>query len=456
MEKKQSNKVVFITIIATLGGLLFGYDTAVISGAIGNLSQHFKLDAAATGWAASSALVGCIVGALFASPASSSLGRKYSLVIAAILFLVSSVGTAIPTTFTEFVLYRILGGMGVGLASMLSPMYIAEIAPAEKRGQLVSYNQFAIIFGMLLVYFVNYFIALQGDAQWNIETGWRWMFLSGAIPSFLFLVLLFLVPESPRWLVSKQKEDKALEILRTLNTEAEAQRIFENIKNSLNQKKGSWQDLGGKGIPKILIMGILISFFQQATGINVFLYYAPEIFKSFGSGTDTALLQTVLVGAVNLVFTIVAIFTVDKWGRKPLLVVGGIGMTVSIIVIGCGAYFQNVGLWLLVFVLGYIASFALSWGPVTWVMLSEIFPNKVRGMALSIAVGAQWIANFIVSQTFPMMLDNPYLKDQFHGAFPFWIYGSMGILSVLFVYWAVPETKGQSLEELEQNLIIMH
>jgi MFS transporter, SP family, xylose:H+ symportor len=456
IQKNYTNKIFFITLIATLGGLLFGYDTAVISGAIGNLEKHFNLDAWATGWAASCALVGCIIGAVFASPSSFYLGRKISLIIAAILFFASAIGTAIPVTFTDFVVYRIIGGMGVGLASMLSPMYIAEIAPAEKRGQLVSYNQFAIIFGMLMVYFVNYFIALQGDAQWNIDIGWRWMFFSGVIPSLLFLILLFLVPESPRWLVSKGKEEKALQILQTLNPEAEAQRILGNIKSSIQVKQGSWKDLGQKGIPAILLIGILLSFFQQATGINVFLYYAPEIFKGFGSGTDTALLQTVLVGAVNLIFTVIAIFTVDKFGRKPLLLIGGVGMTICIATIGMGAYFESVGVWLIVFVLGYIGSFALSWGPVTWVLLAEIFPNKVRSLALSIAVGCQWISNFIVSQTFPMMVDNAYLKANFHGAFPFWVYALMGVFSVIFVYWMVPETKGQSLEELEQSLIIMH
>ncbi len=447
-----SQKVFFITLVATLGGLLFGYDTAVISGAIGNLSEYFQLDATAKGWAASSALVGCIVGAAFSSILSESLGRKISLMIAAILFLISAIGTATPESFDTFIIYRIVGGVGVGLASMLSPMYIAEIAPAKHRGRLVSYNQFAIVIGILGVYFVNYFIALQGDTKWNLEVGWRWMFASEAIPATLFLVLLFLVPKSPRWLVGKQKVEKAHQILEGFNTKEEAQSILESIKASLHENKIDWKDLFKNNVPKLLILGILLSFFQQATGINVFLYYAPEIFKSFGSNTDTALLQTILVGSVNLIFTIVAIYTVDKLGRKPLLIIGGVGMTISMLTIGLSAYFDSIGAWLLIFMLGYIASFALSWGPVVWVMLSEIFPNSVRGAALAIAVGAQWISNFVVSQTFPMFNDNKFLIDNFHGAFPFLLYAFMGVLSVLFVYRLIPETKGKSLEELEEIL----
>ncbi len=452
MQEKQSSKVIFITLIATLGGLLFGYDTAVISGAIGSLGEYFQLDATQRGWAASSALVGCIIGAAFAGILSQQLGRRLTLIISAILFLASAIGSALPTHFSEFILYRILGGVGVGLASMISPMYIAEVAPADKRGQLVSYNQLAIVSGILVVYFVNYFIALQGGAKWNLEVGWRWMFASEAIPALLFFTLLFFVPRSPRWLVSKDKNEEALTILESLNPAAKAKEIFENIKLSLKEKQGSWAELAHDSIPKILLIGILLSFFQQATGINVFLYYAPVIFESFGSGKDTALLQTILVGGVNVAFTLVAIYTVDKWGRKPLLILGGVGMTLCMTMIGMGAYYESIGAWLLLPMLGYIASFALSWGPVVWVMLSEIFPNKIRSLALSIAVVAQWVSNFVVSQTFPMLIDNPYLKDNFHGAFPFWVYGFMGVLSVIFVYRLIPETKGKSLEELEEIL----
>ncbi|HAS42768.1 MAG TPA: D-xylose transporter XylE [Microscillaceae bacterium] len=456
MKSSNPTKLLFITLVATLGGLLFGYDTAVISGAIGNLKQHFALSDAAMGWAASSALVGCIAGAVLAAFLSSSLGRKKSLLLAAVLFLISAIGTAFPANFTQFILFRIIGGIGVGLASMLSPMYIAEIAPAHKRGQLVSYNQFAIIFGMLLVYFVNYFIALQGNTTWNIATGWRWMFLSEAIPAGLFLLMLLLVPASPRWLMMKGRREEAKQVLLQMNSVDVTQQTLASIEASFQQKQGTWQDLLKPGIRKLLVIGVFLSVFQQVTGINVFLYYAPEIFKSFGSGSNTALLQTILVGAVNLIFTIIAIFTVDKIGRKPLQMIGALGMAFCIGMIGFGAYAQNVGGWLLIFVLGYIASFALSWGPVTWVLLSEIFPNKIRSLALSVAVAAQWISNFAVSQTFPMIDGNPFLKNTFHGAFPFWLYGVMGVLATIFVYRFVPETKGKSLEELEETLVHNH
>ncbi|NJL11896.1 MAG: sugar porter family MFS transporter [Microscillaceae bacterium] len=448
----HSGRIFSITLVATLGGLLFGYDTAVISGAIGNLKIFFGLSDAQQGWAASSALVGCILGALMASEASRRLGRRSSMQVAAWLFLISALGTALPWDFTSFIFFRIVGGVGVGMASMVSPMYIAEMAPAERRGQLVSYNQFAIVVGILLVYFVNYFIARQGDATWNMHTGWRWMFGSEALPAILFAVLLWRVPRSPRWLMLRGQEAEARQVLARLYPATEIERLVAEIRASLHTHQPSWRDLGEKGIPRLLWIGILLSVFQQVTGINVFMYYAPEIFKGFGSGTDTALLQTVLVGSVNMLFTILAIYTVDKWGRKPLQIVGAVGMAVCMGAIGTAAYYQAIGGWLLVFVLGYIASFALSWGPVVWVLLAEIFPNRVRSLAMSLAVAAQWIANFVVSQTFPMLNGNAYLQKNFHGAFPFWLYGSMAGLALIFVWRYVPETKGQSLEELEKKL----
>lgn len=449
--QSNSRYLPFITLIATLGGLLFGYDTAVISGAIGNLEKYFELSSAQVGWAASSALVGCIGGALVSSLFSQNLGRKWSMIIAALLFLISAIGTGLPDSFTEFIIYRIVGGVGVGLASMLAPMYIAEIAPAHKRGQLVAYNQFAIVFGMLVVYFVNYFISMQGDDQWNVTIGWRWMFASEAIPAFLYLTLLFVVPESPRWLVMKNREQEALATLSKIGSANAAAGILAEIKESLKEKKGTYRDLLTSGLSLALLVGVLLSVFQQVTGINVFLYYAPEIFKSFGSGQESAMLQTVIVGLVNMLFTVVAIFTVDRWGRKPLLQIGAIGMGISILAIGISAYYQNLSGWLLLPMLGYIAAFALSWGPVVWVMLSEIFPNRVRSLALSVAVAAQWISNFVVSQTFPMMNRNEYLNDTFHGAFPFLLYGGMCIVALIFVNRLVPETKNKTLEELERT-----
>lgn len=451
-EAQNLPYIIGITLVATLGGLLFGYDTAVISGAIGSLRSYFGLTAMETGWAASSALAGCVVGAATAGWIADKYGRKPGLLLAAFLFTVSAIGSAIPENFTVFVIYRIIGGVGVGIASMLSPMYIAEIAPAHLRGRLVALNQFAIIFGMLVVYFVNYGIALQGDEAWNVQTGWRYMFGSETVPAALFFFLMLLVPRSPRWLVLAGHENKAFEVIARIMNPEYAKNAIVEIKESLQQNKQSEKvKLFGQGFGLVIFIGIMLSVFQQVTGINVFLYYAPEIFSKLGGGsTDTSLLQTIVVGAVNLLFTVVAILTVDKLGRKPLMIAGATGMGICISAIGFAAYLQSTDVWLLVFVLGYIASFALSLGPVVWVLLSEIFPNKIRGKAMAIAVMAQWVSNFVVSQTFPMMMDNSFLMDNFHGGFPFWFYGAMCGITILFVWKFVPETKGRKLEDMEQ------
>lgn len=440
-----------VTIVAALGGLLFGYDTAVIAGAIGSLQTHFGLDAAMKGWAASSALLGCVIGVSFAGIVADRMGRKKTLVLSALLLLVSAVGTAIPDQFWAFVVYRMIGGIGVGIASMASPMYIAEITPGRIRGRMVSINQFAIVTGMLVIYFVNYFIALQGDETWNITTGWRWMFGSEALPATVFLALLFVVPESPRWLVEKGHRDKASAILAKVGGMAFAQTEVQSIEATLEQEVESLAQLFRTGWRKVMILGIALAILQQVTGINVFLYYAPEIFKQLGSGTDAALLQTIVVGAVNLSFTIVAIRTVDRWGRKPLMISGSIGMGLSLVAMGIAAQLGVVSLWVLLFILAYIACFALSVGPVTWVLLSEIYPTRIRGRALSVATFFLWGANFVVSQTFPMMDENPALVGQFNHGFPFYVYALFCLALVLTVWKGVPETKGHSLEEIEKS-----
>ncbi|MDD1824892.1 sugar porter family MFS transporter [Photobacterium sp. ZSDE20] len=454
---KDNINVLHITIVVALGGLLFGYDTAVISGATGSLTEFFGLSAAELGFAASSALVGCVIGAIVAGQLSNSMGRRSSLKIAATLFLISAIGTALPDSYWVFVLFRIIGGIGVGIASMVSPMYIAEVAPPNKRGALVSCNQFAIIFGMLVVYFVNYGIALAGTEVWLNTVGWRYMFASECIPALLFLTLLFTVPETPRWLALKGRELEARSLLSALNKHRNIEDQWKGIQASLNDTKGK-VSIAAVGMMGVLAIGIMLSVLQQVTGINVFLYYAPKIFKSFSdSSTDTALLQTILVGVVNLTFTVVAIFTVDKFGRRPLMMIGAGAMAISMIAIGTAAYTNAIGGYLLFFVLLYIAAFALSLGPVTWVLLSEIFPNNIRSKALSIAVFAQWSANFMVSQTFPMMNDsNGYLFQTYNGGFPFWLYGIFGLFTVYFIWKFVPETKGKSLEELEQTWATRH
>ncbi len=450
-EKGSIVYVMLVCMVAALGGLLFGYDTGVINGAIGPLKAHFSLDANWAGWATGCALVGCAIGAAIAGVLSDWLGRKKVLILSAILFFISAVGTALPKNITIFIIYRIIGGLGVGAASMSSPMYIAEISPARIRGRMVSVNQFAIVTGFLVVYFVNYFIALQGDQMWNQESGWRWMFGSEALPALLLLVLLFFVPESPRWLTKQDRSDEALEILARVNGAEYAKTELLEIKDALAHESGSLKQLFQPGMKIVLVIGIVLAVLQQVTGINVFLYFGTEIFKKMGSDTNAALLQTVIVGVVNLSFTIIAIWLVDRLGRKPLMMIGSVGMGLSLLGMGLMAYVQKTDLWVLLFILGYIACFALSVGPVTWVILSEIFPTRIRGRAMAIATVCLWVANYLVSQTFPMMEENNWLLEKFHHAFPFWLYGIFCVVLVTFVWRFVPETKGKTLEEIEKH-----
>ncbi len=487
-ERGSTAYLVMICLVATLGGLLFGYDTAVISGAIGFLQTHFELTASMKGWAASSALVGCFLGVALAGEMNDRLGRRTTLLISAVLFLVSAIGSAVPETLTQFVAFRVIGGLGVGIASMTSPMYIAEISPARIRGRMVSLNQFAIVFGMLVVYFVNFYISSHGTSidqhtasqlmkqlplevvldeqatrivetrianqieSWNVVSGWRWMFGSEALPALLLLGLLLVVPESPRFLTKQGRGERARAILARIGGPSQAAREMAEIEASLAAESASLAQLFRPGMRIVLWIGIALAVLQQVTGINVFLYYAPEILKDVaGKGMDIALMQTILVGAVNLGFTVLAIWTVDKLGRKPLMIVGSIGMGIALAAIGTAAYTQNMGSWLLVFMLGYIACFALSVGPVTWVILSEIFPTMIRGRAMAIATFFLWVANYVVSQTFPMMdAGDSWLVKTFHHGFPFWVYGAFCIVLAVFVWKVVPETKGKSLEEIEK------
>ncbi|MBW8334032.1 MAG: D-xylose transporter XylE [Prolixibacteraceae bacterium] len=464
---KQNNFfIIAITIVATLGGLLFGYDTAVISGTVGSLDAFFiqpmgLSETAANsqlGFIVSSALIGCIIGGISGGIVSLKLGRKNGLILAAVLFFISALGSMFPemffrpfgqgdhTFYWHFIIYRIIGGIGVGLASMLSPMYIAEISPAESRGKLVSFNQFAIIFGMLIVYFVNYAIAKQGDDTWLNSLGWRYMFGSEMIPAALFLILLFFVPETPRYMVLKGQDSKALSVLEKINGPKLGAKVLADIKLTVSTTSGKLFSFGFF----IVVVGILLSAFQQFVGINVVLYYAPEIFKNMGSGTDTALLQTIIVGVINLSFTVVAIMTVDKFGRKPLMIIGALGMAFFMFALGFSFFFQQVGIGALIYMLGYVACFAVSWGPVVWVLLSEIFPNRIRGRAMAVAVAAQWISNYLVSWTFPLMNKSTFLVNTFHNGFAYWIYGVMGLLAAWFMIKYVPETKGKTLEEMEK------
>ncbi len=435
--------------VAALGGLLFGYDTAVISGAIGFLTERFQLNEDLQGWAVSSALVGCIFGAAFAGALSDLFGRKKVLIATSILFTVSAIGSALPRNLTEFVVARMLGGFGIGAASMLSPLYIAEIAPAGVRGRLVSVNQFAIISGMLVVYFVNAMIAYIGDRMdmqaWNVAYGWRWMFGSETLPAALFFGFLLFVPESPRWLVKRGRIEEAGHVLaRVSGPELAGRQLAEITEAVMSEERGVGQLLR-PGLRMALLIGVVLAVLQQVTGINVVLYYAPEIFKSAGLGATAAIAQTVIVGAVNLAFTIVAIAVVDRLGRKPLLLIASAGMGVSLVLLG-GAFITGSfeGPWVLLFTLAYVASFAVAMGPVVWVVLSEIFPTRVRGTAMSAATICLWIACFAVSQTFPRMLAHLAGKS-------FFVYAAMCLISLIFIALFVPETKGKTLEQIERT-----
>jgi SP family xylose:H+ symportor-like MFS transporter len=433
-----------LAFVAALGGLLFGYDTAVISGAVGAIDHNFidprglseTSAASLSGWAISCALLGCVIGAALAGPMSQKIGRRGGLLVSAILFMLSSAGSAFPEfgflwiggkgpdALTAFILYRILGGVGIGVASMLSPLYIAEIAPPKQRGQLVTYQQVAIVVGMTLVYFVNWFIASQGDDQWVVSTGWRYMLLSAALPAALFFALLLLVPETPRWLVMKGRMDEARNVLARLTNEADARVVLKEIDESLHERTGKLFAFG----TLVIFVGIMLSVFQQFIGINAVLYYAPLMFQNMGASTDSALLQTIIVGVANIVFTLVALVTVDRWGRKPLLILGGVVMAVSMLTLGFLFNSHNVG---------------------TAVLLAEIFPNPIKGKAMAIAVAMQWIANLFVSWSFKVLDGNSALNAMFNHGFSYWIYGVMSVLAALFVWRFVPETKGHSLEAIQ-------
>jgi len=438
--------VLKISVVAALGGLLFGYDTAVIAGAIGPLTIKFGLSPAMVGWAASSAIWGCVFGALAAGYMSDRWGRKNVLISTAVLFTISAIGSAIPLDLTTFIFARFIGGLGVGAASMLSPLYIAEIAPSDKRGRLVTLYQLAIVIGINVIYFVNMKIADAGNEAWNIEIGWRYMLGSETIPALLFFALLFLVPESPRWLIKRKRYDEAQDTLDRVNGTAKGKQVFEEIKSTLHQESGSLQELFAPGLRRALTIGVVLALFSQITGINAIIYYAPEIFKSAGFASGSALAQTFLIGIVNTVFTFVALWLIDRAGRKKLLLGGVAGMIICLLGTGLCFYFDIVnGPWLLVFILGYIACFASSLGPIPWVIMSEIFPTKIRGTAMSFATLVLWIGVVLITQLTPILLESA------GGAFTFWLFMINAIILWIFTWLKIPETQNRTLEEIEKS-----
>ncbi len=465
IEKPNNYKgfILGITVVATLGGLLFGYDTGVIGGSQLYFTEYFGFSKAEQGWAVSSALYGCLIGALIAGFISAKYSRKYSLILSGLLFAISAWGSGIPESLSVLVIFRIIGGLGVGIASMTAPMYIAEVAPPKDRGRLVSYYQLAIVIGFFVVFLATYIIGggdttalspelLKEIHDYNVNTGWRIMFWSELIPAVAFFALLFFVPHSPRWLMMKGRKEEAKKVLaKVTSSPEEAEREFNEIQNSIDSESmGLKVTAFSKSMLFVLFIGVTLSILQQVTGINAILYYGAEIFSNaLGYGPEDALKQQILLGAVNLVFTFVAIYQVDKWGRKPLLIVGTIGMFIGIGTLGLSIYLNQLGIISLIGMLTFIASFALSMGPVTWVLLSEIFPNKVRSSAMSIAVAAQWLFNAIVANTFPMVNGSETNTNVFNGALPYFIFAALCIVTVFFVWKFIPETKGKTLEEMD-------
>jgi SP family arabinose:H+ symporter-like MFS transporter len=444
MIARQKNYVLIISTIAALGGLLYGFDTAVISGTIPFIRPYFDLNDIGLGWAVSSLLVGCILGVVLAGKSSDLFGRKKSLMSAAILFILSAVGSAVAKNFSVFIVFRILGGLGVGIASMLSPMYISEISPAARRGRLVSINQLAIVIGILLAFVSNALLVKSGD------NNWRLMLSVMGMPGLLFFIFLFFAPESPRWLVQKGFSDKALEILGNVNGSELAREELLAIEESVKTEQftGTYREVFSRPIRPILIIGMFLAVFSQITGINSIMYYAPVIFQSIGTGASSAILQTVLIGGCNLIFTLLSIILIDKLGRKPLLIGGTAGMMISLTFLAMAFFLKkHEGYVILFFILTYIASFASSIGCAGMVIISEIFPNRLRSKAMSVAIILVWLTNFILILVFPTIL------NRLGGGAAFLIFALMCVLLLLFIIFRIPETKGKSLEELEKILV---
>lgn len=454
------NYLISISLVTAMGGLLFGYDYVVIGGAKPFYEPFFGITdhAFLQGWAMSCALIGCLAGSVISGWLSDRFGRKKLLILSAGLFVAASLGTGGAGSFIVFVLFRILGGVGIGLASNLSPMYIAEITPGNVRGRFVSLNQLTIVIGILAAQLVNWRIAQPVPAgattsdilnSWNGQMGWRWMFYACTVPSCIFFILMWLVPESPRWMAKNQtNHSKVLKVLSKIGGSSFAVSELNSIEATLHSEtdKSDLALLKQPGISKILILGIVIAVFQQWCGINVIFNYAQEIFSKAGYGVSDILFNIVITGSVNLLFTFVGIFTVDKLGRKALMLIGAGGLAGMFATTGTMYFFNLQGLPLLIMVVSIIGCFAMSLGPVTWVVLSEIFPNRIRGFALSIATFALWAACFVLTYTFPL------LNKLLNASGTFWLYGIICLTGFWFIFKRLPETKGKSLEEIEHEL----
>ncbi len=451
-----------VCLVAAMGGLLFGYDWVVIGGAKPFYEPYFGISDNTPfwrGWAQSSALVGCLAGAVLSGIISDRSGRKRLLILSGFLFTVSAIGTALAGSFTLFNVFRVIGGIGIGLASNLSPMYIAEISPAHMRGRLVSINQLTIVIGILAAQIVNWLIAQpvpEGAgteyilSSWNGQNGWRWMFGAETVPAFLFFLLMFFVPESPRWLIKYGKDKIAANILRRVGDEQYAESEISNIKNTLASEeiaRVNFRDLAEPKLRRIVILGVFLAFLQQWCGINVIFNYAQEVFAAAGYGVSDIMFSIVITGIVNLLFTFVAIYTVDRLGRRILMLIGAGGLAGIYAILGAGYYFHSTGVHMLILVVSAIACYAMSLAPITWVVIAEIFPNRIRGAAMSVAVFSLWAGCTALTLTFP------YLKAGFGAYGAFWLYGGICVVGFFVILNKLPETRGKSLEDIERDLV---
>jgi len=460
MSKYNFRYVLLIALIGALGGFLFGYDWVVIGGAKPFYEKFFWIGdiPKMQGWVMSSALLGCIIGAMGSGKISERFGRKTALFLAAALFTSSAIGTGASATLSWFIFFRIWGGLGIGIASSVSPIFISEVSPAELRGRFVSLNQLTIVIGILLAQIINWLIAkpVPEDAtdqlireSWNGQMGWRWMFWAETIPAILFFVFLFAVPESPRWLVKAGRKKRASAILSRIGGEDYAADRSGEILESFRESSGKidLRSLFSKTIFPILILGMVLAIFQQWCGINVVFNYAEEIFSAAGFGVSDTLFNIVITGVVNLVFTFVAIRTVDRWGRRVLMITGSLGLSLVYILVGSSYYFDFEGISVLIFILAGISVYAMTLAPVTWVVLSEIFPNRIRGTAMAIATSSLWIASFLLVILFPI------LNDALGAHGTFWLFAGICFLGFLFIRRRLPETKSKTLEEVEKLLV---
>ncbi|MEW6744754.1 MAG: sugar porter family MFS transporter [Planctomycetota bacterium] len=445
--EQRSNTLLLVTLVAATGGFLFGYDTAVINGANQYLKLHFSLSPTQEGMAGASAILGCIPGAMFAGFLSDRFGRRKVLFLCAVLYAASGFLSAIPRTFAQFLGARFISGLGIGASSMICPVYIAELAPAGKRGRLGSLFQLGIVIGIFVTLFINARIQALGDEAWNAQSGWRWMLGAEVVPAVLLLALLFFVPESPRWLVQARREGEARHILESVGGAEHAEHEIAAVREVLGQEEGRFAELFHRRFRTPLIVAVLLMAVSQFSGINAIMYYSTKIFTTAGVGVEDSFMASAIIGLVNVLFTFVAIALVDRAGRRALLLIGLAIQVAALAAVGSMFFRGEGGVALAIAIFVFIAAFAMALGPIPWILCSEIFPTRIRGRAMSLSTFTIWSACYIVAQTFPMLNDSPAIGP----AKTFWVYAACSLIGFLFVLRMVPETKGRTLEQIEAS-----